>query len=122
MFFSSNQNSSTYIVNRLTFPDGASGGLYAGATAGNGVGATAALGGDTNSGVGYGGAEAHAGGVAKEVTAVKTAGVGVVNVRIEKFIQTMNISKYFFIICFICTHAESCSGRCGDIGRFIIIR
>lgn len=41
-----------------------SGGLYAGATAGNGVGASAGLGGEASKG-GYGGAEAHAGGVSK---------------------------------------------------------
>lgn len=47
-----------------------SGGLYAGATAGQGVGATAALGGSANSATGYGGAEAHGGGISKSVTSV----------------------------------------------------
>lgn len=54
------------------------GGLFAGATAGSGVGASASLAGDTNNGVGsfgVGQAEAHAGGVQKEVIkTVSTSG------------------------------------------------
>lgn len=41
--------------------------MYAGATAGQGVGASASLGGDVNNGFGSGQAEAHAGGVSKSV-------------------------------------------------------
>lgn len=43
------------------------GGLFAGATAGNGVGASASLGGDLNRGVGIGQASAEAGGIQKQV-------------------------------------------------------
>lgn len=51
------------------------GGLYAGATAGQGIGASASLGGDVNSGFGSGQAQASAGGVSKSV--VKTVSTNV---------------------------------------------
>lgn len=51
------------------------GGLYAGATAGQGIGASASLGGDVNNGFGSGQAQASAGGVSKSV--VKTVSTNV---------------------------------------------
>lgn len=51
------------------------GGLYAGATAGQGIDASASLGGDVNSGFGSGQAQASAGGVSKSV--VKTVSTNV---------------------------------------------
>lgn len=63
--------------NLLILPPGrTAGGLYAGASAGHGVGASAALGGDLNGdGVSAGaiGAESHAGGVSKKVVKVTGA-------------------------------------------------
>ena len=57
------------------------GGLFAGATAGNGVGASASLAGDLNNpaggSLGIGQAEAHAGGIQKEV--IKTVSTNVVS-------------------------------------------
>lgn len=54
------------------------GGAYAGATAGNGVGASAALGGglDEEGSHGGSGAEAHAGGISKKVVKLSQAEVG----------------------------------------------
>lgn len=56
-------------VNKLPFLANTRGGLFAGATAGSGVGASASLAGDLQNGgsFGVGQAEAHAGGVQKEV-------------------------------------------------------
>ncbi len=60
-------------MHTCNFTGRTSGGLYAGASAGHGVGASAAIGGDLNGdGVSGGGigAESHAGGVSKKVVKV----------------------------------------------------
>lgn len=59
----------THKIDNFCYTARTAGGLYAGATAGNGVGASAALGGGLNGegGAGGTGAEAHAGGISRKV-------------------------------------------------------
>lgn len=70
------------------------GGLFAGATAGNGVGASASLAGDLNNpaggSLGIGQAEAHAGGLRKEV--IKTVSTSNVESNVESDVSTVDVA------------------------------
>lgn len=73
------------------------GGAYAGATAGNGIGASAALGGGLDGDDGHGGtvAEAHAGGVSKKVVQVAQNGIPP---RVVSFVDfLLSFKKKFYI-------------------------
>lgn len=70
------------------------GGLFAGATAGNGVGASASLAGDLNNpaggSLGIGQAEAHAGGLQREV--IKTVSTATVESNVESDVSTVDVA------------------------------
>lgn len=84
------------------------GALYAGATAGSGVGAMASLGGDLNQGFGVGQASAEAGGIQKQV--VKTVSTNAADAGGSNANAASNVATSEHISSFesnVATHMES---------------